>query len=219
MQNIPQLHRDLAQIIWDYHHINHIICKSDIILVLWSHDIRVVDRAVELYKQWYSKRMLFSWWIGRLTDTLDLFRWSTEAEVFRKRAIELWIPAKDILTETKSTNTWENIKFSYEILKKFDIQSIIIVQKPYMERRVLATFLAQYPNKNTKFFVTSPNISLLEYPNSEIGLDEVINIMIWDLQRIIEYPKKGYQVEQNIPKNVLEAYEKLIKYWYTSHII
>jgi hypothetical protein len=33
--------------------------------------------------------------------------------------------------------------------------------------------------------------------------------MVKDMWKIIEYPAKGFQTEQDIPDNVLEAYEKL----------
>ena len=39
----------LAQRLWDYHHMNHTLAKSDCILALGSHDQRVAHRAAELY--------------------------------------------------------------------------------------------------------------------------------------------------------------------------
>jgi hypothetical protein len=35
---------NLAKIIWDYHHMNHVLEKSDLIMVLGSHDIGVAER-------------------------------------------------------------------------------------------------------------------------------------------------------------------------------
>ena len=57
-----------------------------------------------------------------------------------------------------------------------------------MERRSYATFKKNWPNK--EIIITSPNISFQKYPNNKISLDEVINIIVGDLQRIKEYPKK-----------------------------
>lgn len=34
----------LAKIIWDYHHMNHKLEKADVIIVMGSHDIQVVER-------------------------------------------------------------------------------------------------------------------------------------------------------------------------------
>lgn len=34
----------LSKIVWDYHHVNHQLEESDLIMVLGSHDIRVAER-------------------------------------------------------------------------------------------------------------------------------------------------------------------------------
>ena len=49
--------------------------------------------------------------------------------------------------------------------------------------------------------------------------DQVINSLVGDIQRIKEYPKKGFQIEQEIPKDVLAAYEYLISEGYTKRLI
>lgn len=210
---------DLAKIVWDYHHMNQKLEKSDIIMVLGSHDTRVADRWVELFNQWYSDKILFSGWVWRLTSTDANFAWTTEAELFAKIAIDNWIPKWNIIIENKSTNTGENIRFSYELVKDLWIKSIILVQKPYMERRTFATFSKQRPGVEVAFYVTSPLLSFDEYCNEEVPMDKVINIMVWDLQRIIEYPNQWFQIYQEVPWNVLEAYEKLISLWFTKNLI
>jgi hypothetical protein len=43
--------------------------------------------------------------------------------------------------------------------------------------------------------------------------------MIGDLQRIIEYPNKGFHIYQEVPKEVFEAYEELIAKGFTKHLI
>lgn len=210
---------DLAKIIWDYHHMNQKLEKSDIIMVLGSHDTRVADRWVKLFNQWYSDKILFSGGVWRLTNTDPNFAWTTEAELFAKIAIDNWVPKWNIIIENKSTNTGENIRFSYELVKDLLIKSIILVQKPYMERRTFATFSKQRPGEEVVFYVTSPLLSFDEYCNLEIPMDKAINIMVWDLQRIIEYPKKWFQTYEEVPENVLEAYEKLISLWFTKSLI
>jgi len=140
-----------------------------------------------------------------------------EAEVFAKIAIERGVPAGKILIENKASNTGENLKFSYEILKqnKIQIQKIILVQKPYMERRSLATFLKQWPGEMPKVFVTSPQISMTNYIASVSDVKELICKIVAVMERILTYPQKGYQVEQFVPKNVLKSYEVLIKNGFT----
>ena len=205
----------LAKQLWDYHHLNHNVNKSDCILALGSHDLRVADRAAELYLQGMAPVLIFSGGLGNLTREM----WTApEAVLLAERAVDMGVPLSAILVEDKSTNTGENILFTQALLKQnnLDPQSFIVVQKPYMERRSLATFKKHWPHK--KLIVTSPQIPFDEYPNDEITMERVINIMVGDLQRIKLYPEKGFQIYQEIPDDVWDAYEELISLGYTKHL-
>jgi uncharacterized SAM-binding protein YcdF (DUF218 family) len=142
-----------------------------------------------------------------------------EADKFAAIAVEKGVPKNAILIENNSTNTGENILFTQKLLKQknLDPQSFIVVQKPYMERRSYATFKKHWPDK--KLMVTSPQISFDAYPNQEIPLERVINIMVGDLQRIRFYPEKGFQIYQEIPAEVWNAYERLIQLGFDKHLM
>jgi len=214
MINDTTLH--LAKRLWDYHHLHHALEPSDCIFALGSHDLRVAERAAELYLQRLAPLVVFSGGLGNLTKNL----WTTpEANLFAELAVKMGIPEKDILIENKSTNTGENILFTQKLLaeKNLSPASFIVVQKPYMERRSYATFKKHWPDK--KLIVTSPQISFEEYPTEEISMERVINIMVGDLQRIKFYPGRGFQVYQEIPGNVWEAYEQLIAAGYDKHLM
>jgi uncharacterized SAM-binding protein YcdF (DUF218 family) len=129
------------------------------------------------------------------------------------------VPEEKMLIENRSTNTSENIRFSRELLKARHIepQKIIAVQKPYMERRTLATFGIVWPE--IELAVTSPQLTFDEYINVEYPKDLVINIMVGDLQRIMRYPALGYQLYQTVPNDVKDAYDELVKLGYTEHLI
>lgn len=206
----------LAKKIWDYHHVNHTLVSSDCILTLGSHDTRVAERAAELYHSGWAPLLVFAGGLGRLTNDM----WTEpEADLFARIAQEKGVPKEAILTENRSTNTGENIQFVKRLLaeKGLDPQSFIIVQKPYMERRSFATFAKNWPEK--KFVVTSPQIPFEEYPNEEISMEQVINIMLGDLQRIKIYPEKGFQIYQEIPADVWEVYEKLVSLGFDKQLI
>lgn len=206
----------LAKIIWDYHHLNHQLKKSDCIFVLGSHDTRIAEYAADLFLQGYAPYIIFSGGFGNLTK--DIFQ-KSEAEIFADIAVKCGIPPEKILVENKSSNTGENVEFTKRLLaeKGLDFNSFILVQKPYMERRTYATFKKVWPEKN--FIVTSPPISFEDYPNGEVSKDKVINIMVGDLQRIKIYPERGFQIFQEIPPNVWSAYEKLVELGYTKHLV
>ncbi len=204
-----------AKTLWDYHHMNHELKKSDCILALGSHDIRVADRAAELYLQGFAPLVVFSGGLGNLTSDI----WTVpEADQFAAIAVQKGVPAKDILIENQSTNTGENIIFSQKILKEngLDPQTFIVVQKPYMERRSYATFKRHWPDKD--LLVTSPQYSFEAYPTEDIPVEKVINIMVGDLQRIKIYPAKGFQIPMDIPDDVWQAYEKLIAAGFDKHL-
>jgi len=207
---------DLAKKLWDYHHMNHTLEKADCILVLGSHDLRVAERAAELYLQGWAPVIIFSGGLGNFTKEM----WTeSEADLFAAIAINMGVPEKAILIENKSTNTGENILFTQKLLmqENFHPESFIVVQKPYMERRSYATFKKHWPDK--KLIVTSPQISFEAYPTEEIPLKKVINIMVGDLQRIKFYPEKGFQVFQEIPEDVWHAYEQLIDAGFDNHLM
>jgi uncharacterized SAM-binding protein YcdF (DUF218 family) len=206
----------LAKTLWNYHQMQHQLERADCILVLGSHDLRVAERGAELYLQGWAPVLIFSGGLGNFTRGM----WKEpEADQFARIAIEKGVPQEAIIIENKSTNTGENILFTQKILKdrNLDPGSLIVVQKPYMERRSYATFKKHWPDK--KLMVTSPQISFEEYPNDEIPLERVINIMVGDLQRIKEYPSKGFQTHQEIPQDVWQAYEKLVQSGYDEHLI
>lgn len=205
-----------AEKLWNYHHMQHALEKADCILALGSHDLRVAERAAQLYLDGWAPLLVFSGGLGNFTKEI----WTeSEADLFAKIAVEMGVPVKAIMIENKSSNTGENILFTQQLLKEkqLDLTSFIVVQKPYMERRSFATFKKHWPGK--KLIVTSPQISFCDYPTHDIPLEKVINIMVGDLQRIKFYPEKGFQVYQEIPDEVWQAYEQLVAAGFDKHLM
>jgi uncharacterized SAM-binding protein YcdF (DUF218 family) len=208
-----------AKLIWDFMQMNMSLHKADAIFVLCSHDTRVAERALDLYNEKYAPWVIVSGGAGKLTE--NMFK-KPEAEIFKDVLVNGSVPEASIILEPNSTNTGENVRFTFGLLnsigKKFG--SFILVQKPYMERRTYATFKKQWPNPNTRISVTSPKMSYEEYVNGvNLNKDLIINVMVGDLQRIKEYPKKGFQIEQTIPDTIWRAYEELIAVGYTKHLM
>jgi uncharacterized SAM-binding protein YcdF (DUF218 family) len=210
----------LAETLWNYHLMKHQIAKADAILVLCSHDERVAERAAQLFHEGRAPLVIFSGGQGAITRSL----WNEpEAERFAHIAVSLRVPRENILTETQSTNTGENIKFTKRLLAErgLDPQTFIVVQKPYMERRAYATFRQFWPEKD--LVVTSPQVSFREYldqyTNRALSVADVVGIMVGDLQRIRLYPARGYQIAQEIPDEVWGAYEELVRAGYDKYLI
>ena len=207
---------ELAKVLWDYNNLNHTMRVSDCILTLGSHDIRVAHRAADLFLQDFAPWIIFSGNLGRLTEDM----WDQpEAEIFAEEAIRMGVPRDKILIENRSTNTGDNIRLTKELLasKGLSIETVILVQKPYMQRRAYATFKKVWPDKDV--IVTAPQFSFEEYPNEIIKKNDVISIMVGDMQRIKVYADRGFQITQEIPADVWAAYEELVRRGFTSHLI
>jgi uncharacterized SAM-binding protein YcdF (DUF218 family) len=205
----------LARQLWNYHHLNLPLEKADCIVGLGSYDLRVAERCGELYEDDWAPLIVFSGHLGNWTRTL----WDkSEAEVFAEHAIARGVPAHCIKLETESTNIGENLKFTREFLVAQDIhvRSVLIVTKPSTERRAFATSKKVWPEIKT--LITSPPMDLEQQMSGGIQ-ENLIHEMVGDIQRIRAYPALGFQIPQDIPADVWEAYERLISLGFDKHLI
>jgi uncharacterized SAM-binding protein YcdF (DUF218 family) len=213
-------HLALAERLWDYHQLHHEPAPADVILVLCSHDLVVAGRGAELYLQGLAPLLVFSGGRGKITSQ---FFDEPEAELFARVARERGVPVAAILTETRSTNTGENVAFTRALLTErgLDPERVLLVQKPYMERRAWATFERVWPGKRLQ--VTSPRVTFHEYlargTHEQLSPEDVVSIMVGDLQRIRQYPALGFQVAQEIPAEVWAAYEALVAAGFDRHLV
>ena len=210
----------LVQTIWDYHRLDQELSPADAILVLCSHDLAVAGRGAELFLDGRAPLLIFSGGLGGITRRF----WSEpEADRFATVAVEMGVPPGQILVENRSSNTGENVRFTKALLAEHgvDPQRFILVQKPYMERRAYATFRKVWPEKDV--VVTSPQVAmdeyLAKYSHGSLSEHEVISIMVGDLQRIREYPARGFQLPQPIPDDVWAAFEELVRRGYDTHLM
>ena len=212
--------RALARTLWRYHQLGHTLMPADAILVLCSHDITVAERGARLYLDGWAPLLIYSGGIGSITKKLWI---EPEADRFAAVAVSLGVPRERILIENRSTNTGENVTFTRELLEArgLDPHTFIVVQKPYMERRSYATFRSRWPEK--ELIVTSPQVSfddhLESYSQQSLSEDDVVSIIVGDLQRIKVYGERGWQIPQEIPGNVWEAFLELVAAGYDSRLI
>lgn len=204
---------DYGKKLLEYMRLNMQLKKCDVIIGLGSMDSRVAQKSAQLFLNGYADLVIFCGGFGR--NTSNLFK-QTEAETFKNIAIKMGVPENKILLEPASSNTGENVRFTEKLAaeKGIDISSMIVVTKPYMERRAFATFKKQWSDKNLELIVTSPNLTYEEHFNDQIPKELFLNVMVSDMQRIKEYPKLGYQIEQEIPADVWSAYEALVAQGY-----
>ncbi len=152
----------LAKKLWNYHQLHHKLERSDCILVLGSLDTRTADRGADIYMQGYAPIIIFSGdWVSspkmygkeRKPSCLQPLP-STRAYHAKPSSLKIKAPIR-ARTSCSPSNCCRRTISSME--------SFIVVQKPYMERRSYATFKKHWPDK--KLIVTSPLLSFEEYPN------------------------------------------------------
>jgi uncharacterized SAM-binding protein YcdF (DUF218 family) len=194
----------------------HELRPCDLIMALGSNDTRVAEHAADLYLRGLAPKLLFSGNVGALTRGQFT---KSEAETFADIALAKGVPREAILLEPNSTNTGENIRFSRHLLADhgLDPATFIVVQKPYMERRAYATFMQQWPGKD--ILMSSPPIAWQDYPTARLTKEIIIPILVGDLQRIRDYPVRGFQIPQEIPAPVWAAFEELVRRGFSSHLI
>lgn len=212
----PMTPEEAIEILWDYHHVKQELRPADLIFILGSNDVRVAEYAAELYARKLAPLLLFSGGMGRFTGEWTM----AEAELFAEAAMKAGVPGNSILIENKSTNTGENVRFSREILKQAGIPepvSLIALQKPYMERRTLATLQAQWPE--ARVTVGSPPGNFREYLTEALPHDLVVSAMVGDFQRILEYPRQGFSTEQPVTPEAMEAFRTLVEAGYDTQLL
>src|SRR5690606_14470686 len=125
---------------------------------------------------------------------------------FREHALALGVPDEAIIVEPRARNTGENIAFSRALLNDRGIHpdSVMLISKPYMERRAYTTCRKQWPEPEV--VCASESLSLREYAQA-IGDDHfVIDMLVGDLQRVIDYPKRGFAIPQHVPEPEYAAF-------------
>lgn len=195
----------MVQKIWNYMKMNHQLEKADVIIGMGSYDTRTAERAADLYLAGYAPYVLFTG-DGRKPEEN---RPEREAELFARVAEEKGVPANRILIEPTAKDTGGNISFSRELLnvKGILVQTIIVVHKPFMERRIFAAIRKQWPE--VKIVVTSPIIDFKDYDLPYLTKDQIIGSIVGDLERMTYYVDQGFQIPQEIPEEVIEAGKKL----------
>jgi uncharacterized SAM-binding protein YcdF (DUF218 family) len=108
--------------------------RSDAILVLGAKAyhgssynpclVSRIDHAAELYKAKYANKILVSGGFDKEDNV-------SEAETMKKIEVNFGVSAENILLETSSTSTYENLLFSQKVLKSAHLNSVIIVTEPF----------------------------------------------------------------------------------------
>ncbi|MFL0023153.1 YdcF family protein [Streptomyces sp. NBUL23] len=204
-----------AQLLWGYHQMHHEPRPCSVAIGLGSHDLGVADATVDLYKRGMMPLIVFT---GATSPTTRERMPRGEAVHYRERALELGVPSSAVLIETEARNTGENIKFSKALLEESGahISSVLLVSKPYEERRAYATACKLWPK--VEFVSASTPMTFDNYIESIGNARLVVDMLVGALQRLLLYPDQGYMIRQAVPDSVADAYARLRRAGFTSRL-
>lgn len=205
-----------AQLVWAFHQMGHVPRPCSVGLGLGSYDIGVAKYAAELFHSGLFPVLVFS----GSNDLMTADRFPRgEAIHFGECARLLQVPAEAIVLEPRATNTGENIQFSRKVLSDsgVDVDSVLVISKPYMQRRACATINRLWPE--VEVVCASEDISLTRYVERVGDAKMVIDMIVGDLQRLIVYPEMGFAVEQEIPDNIRAAFRRLVRSGFDSRLL
>jgi uncharacterized SAM-binding protein YcdF (DUF218 family) len=205
-----------GKLIWNYHQMGHDPRPCSAAIGLGSHDPGVATFTSELYRANLFPVVVFS---GATSKTTAVHFPRGEAVHYREHALSLGVPDSAILVEPEATNTGQNIELSRRVLDdvRIPVESLLLISKPYMERRAYATCRRMWPE--VQVVCASEPLSCDDYVKS-IGDEKlVIDMLVGDLQRIIEYPRLDFAIEQEIPDDVRAAYARLLADHFDSRLL
>ncbi|MCE3036102.1 YdcF family protein [Streptomyces sp. CMSTAAHL-2] len=202
--------------LWNYHQMGHALRPCSVAIGLGSHDLGVAETAVDLYKRGMAPLLVFT---GATSPTTRARMPRGEAVHYRERALELGVPDSAILVEPRARNTGENIRFSRELLEQAGVvvSSVLLVSKPYEERRAYATARKLWPA--VEIISASSPMTLEQYVDSIGDARLVIDMLVGALQRLLVYPVQGFMISQSVPDDVLRAYDRLCREGFTSRLL
>jgi len=198
--------------IWDYFCSFNSCALSDAIVVCCSYDLRICDYACSLLKDGVAGKLVLSGNSGNWTRHL----WDKpEAHVFNERAVALGVDPAQIVFEDRATNIGENIRYTRYLLPA--ARTVTFVTKPNTILRVRLTVPIQW--SGVGFYTACPQFSFPEEVSNVIGLLGIISEMVGDVERILKYPELGYQTPHELPPEVVQSWEYLIRKGFTHHLL
>ncbi|GAB5558586.1 MAG: YdcF family protein [Synoicihabitans sp.] len=181
---------------------------ADLIIGFGHFDLRIARHCADLWRRKFAPRILFTGGMGAGSADLNL----PEAEAF---AVELQriipdFPPNQILLESESTNTGENVRFSLAKLAaaNWDFQSVILVATPFRQRRVNQTWA------KVSGGISAQNQAVPSDLKTDIEIfaskdEDLLAQLPGEIERLITYPAHGWIADVPILSRVMTAAKNL----------
>ena len=139
-----------------------------------------LQHAVDLYKQGEAAHLILS------SGYVYSF---PEAEVMRMLAVEQGVPADAILVERQSTNTYQNVSYVYDLLRRRGWGSVLLVSSPYHMRRALLVWHKVAPAVRV---VPAPPARSQFYDHTTGASLEQVRAIVHEYLAIADYWRRGW---------------------------
>jgi uncharacterized SAM-binding protein YcdF (DUF218 family) len=129
------------------------LCYADAIVVIGGdHKPDRMRRAAELYRQGYAPLII----ISAGTVVMEGNEWMAEAEVMRRQALQLGLPEGTLVIEDRSLSTVQNARYSGQLCKELDIESMLLVTSAYHSSRARHIFRQELAGQVTVLAQPAP---------------------------------------------------------------
>lgn len=130
--------------------------RSDVIVAVSGDEGLRMETAVELWRLQYAPFLLFS---GASLDPTSV----SSAEIMKRQAMELGVPAAAIIVEPNSETTEENADFVAQVMRQHGFRTAILVTSPYHQRRASILFARAF---------APAGLTFRNHPADDPGWDE-----------------------------------------------
>ncbi|MCL5046014.1 MAG: YdcF family protein [Actinobacteria bacterium] len=159
---------------------------ADLVFVFGGQRQERALKAAQLYKAGFAPKVFISGGDKRGTG-------EAEAESLKRIVASEGVPEKDIITETRSSGTLENVLYSQEPIEKAfswrNLKKVILVSAPMHMRRVKRTF-ARHCHPELKIICCPDDREDVNRDNwwtTEVGRKMVLR----ELEKVRAFAKKG----------------------------
>lgn len=128
---------------------------------------------------------------------------------------EIQLEGLKIIFETEALNFGQNFEYSKALMP--ELQSASIFTKPHSALRAKLTAEQKWPE--LEFTIQAPELCYPQDIHPLMGYLGLINELVGDVDRVIQYPAFGYMAAHDLPEYVLAAFEYLKSKGFVQHLI
>lgn len=164
---------------------NEAVQKSDAIICLEGDGWNRLKFAAKLFKEKLAKNILVSGGYNHLP-------FSVPAEKAARWLVKIGIPAKNIIIDNKSQDTYQQGQEAMKIIKKNKWHKVILVASHFHQLRAFLTFLKTMETAKLKIQIfNAPVRNLAWFEKTALGQTR-FQLFGQELKKINQYFKKGH---------------------------